>query len=262
MIYSGFDEKLPKYSENKDTPFLLIIDDFLEEDECNTLHHIMIPQNDMSKKDTPATAKAEPGNEANSFEWGWNRNLFPWMFAYEPSVGGKTGLKEKESDTTAFLFVHNFYFQTVEDDQYIGLKQFKSSYYSILTPLLNKIRKLEFLNFNRFFRIKSNLYPSRSVEANQNDHLDFLIPHVQCLYMINSNDGATKVKFQDDEFIVEAVKNRMLMFDGTVLHAPIGPVETDYKLNIVTNLFADVNLTFLKDINNMKNLGVTKCLIA
>ena len=134
--------------------------------------------------------------------------------------------------------------------------------YSILTPLLNKIRKLEFLNFNRFFRIKSNLYPSRSVEANQNDHLDFLIPHVQCLYMINSNDGATKVKFQDDEFIVEAVKNRMLMFDGTVLHAPIGPVETDYKLNIVTNLFADVNLTFLKDINNMKNLGVTKCLIA
>ena len=61
---------------------------------------------------------------------------------------------------------------------------------------------------------------------------------------------------------MEAVKNRMLMFDGTVLHAPIGPVETDYKLNIVTNLFADVNLTFLKDINNMKNLGVTKCLIA
>jgi len=202
---------------------IIEIDNLLDEKDCEYIESVLVARND---KDV----------FYNEYNWDWCRNLFPWTFVYDLRLGGKHGLKSSEDDLTSYHFEHNFFYEYAHE-KLKDLIEFKSPFISILDVLLSTIENLDFINFNRWFRIKSNLYLGRGKFTSQNEHIDFYFPHYNALYMINTCDGGIKI---NNKFY-EHVKNKLIIFDGKLYHIPIHPIHSDYKLNILMNFFADIN---------------------
>ena len=111
---------------------------------------------------------------------------------------------------------------------YIGNFQFsmlKSNKIEILDPILRRI------NPSAIVRIKANLQPRAEIIFTHQYHLDH--NHFSgkiAIFYINSNDGYT---IFEDGTKIESVENRLLIFDGDVLHT--GTTCTNQKVRCLVN---------------------------
>jgi hypothetical protein len=140
---------------------------------------------------------------------------FPWYFHDVIAHSNE----EKSKDR--FQFVH-----TLKSNKF-GTT---SSYYDQLClPIIDKLK----LNFKDVLRSKVNM----SLYSGNNPfksgfHVDNDGPHKVALYYINSNNGYTE--FESGETI-QCVKNRMVIFDGSIEHRAVKQTNNKTRIAINTN---------------------------
>jgi hypothetical protein len=134
---------------------------------------------------------------------------------YYNSFKVKTDDHDTKNDPYNFQFTHTFY------------KNYRptSDFIELFDPIL------KILNPSALIRIKANLQPrtekiTKSQHHLDHDHFDGKI----AIFYINTNNGYTI--FEDDTKI-NSVENRLLIFDGNILHA--GTSCTDQKMRCVIN---------------------------
>lgn len=121
----------------------------------------------------------------------------------------------EENDLYDFQFTHTFYKRNNSTSTWINL----------LTPVL------ELLNPSAIVRIKANLIPRTEKIITHQYHLD--CNHFNgkiAIFYINSNNGYT---IFEDGTKIESIENRLLTFDGDILHT--GTTCTDQKTRCVIN---------------------------
>ena len=89
-------------------------------------------------------------------------------------------------------------------------------HYSVVKPLINK------LNVNKLFDVRANLLESTKEHIYHEFHTDRTIPHKVALFYVTDNNGWTVLK---DTAKVECVKNRMLLFDGSIEHHSVSSTD-------------------------------------
>jgi len=137
----------------------------------------------------------------DSIEWG-----------YTPFVTEEYDDPKKLND---FQFTHLFYSNGSP----------RSRWMEVIDPLLQKI------NPSAIVRVKANLQP-----VTEKTHInDFHLDHKNfngkvAIFYVNSNNGYTLFK---DGTKIESIENRLLVFDGDLLHT--GTTCTDQKVRVVIN---------------------------
>lgn len=130
---------------------------------------------------------------------------FPWFFnPYKVHVGDGN-----------VQFTHLFY-----------SPESKSEYFSCLNPILSK------LDFDTLIRIKSNIVTKTNNRVYFPLHVDAApkFKYKIVIFYINTNDGFT---FFEDGTKIESIENRLVLFDGELLHS--GTTCTDENYRIVIN---------------------------
>ena len=120
-----------------------------------------------------------------------------------------------------FQFTHVFY-DAQKYNYVINSQYFKS----IVMPICDKIKPIALL------RAKANLTTITNESIISDWHTDLgMDKHKTAIYYVNTNNGKTCFK---DGFEVDSVENRLVMFDGNMIHA--GSSSTDTKIRCVINL--------------------------
>jgi len=146
---------------------------------------------------------------------------FPWYFNSTVS----------EPDTTEELdcyFTHTFY----KDDAS------NSPFYQRIRDTIIKKLCDDFLGtqweYRSLIRLKANLYPQTNVLRIHGKHQDFSYKHTAVILYINSNDGYTE--FEDGRCI-ESIENRLLVFDGSLMHNSTNCTNRKARVNLGLNYF-------------------------
>ena len=156
-----------------------IIDDFLEKENLDYIIDTFFPK--------------DPGNsnDSNKFCWSYVKGI-----VRNPD-DGPTGYEEHD-------WMYNKPLYTSENDQ---LKY--DRHYPIVKPILKK------LSIKKLFDIRANLLVPTKEHIYHEFHTDRNIPHKVALFYVTDCNGWTVLK---DTAKVECVKNRMLLFDGSIEH--------------------------------------------
>lgn len=111
----------------------------------------------------------------------------------------------------------------------------------IVPPIISIIKRISDegnLNVDSIHRVRFGMYlPIINSSLHNNIHTDMEEPHTVCLYYVNDSDGDTFF-FDDDNQIIERItpkKGRMVIFDGSILHASSMPVQSDYRISLNIN---------------------------
>jgi len=101
--------------------------------------------------------------------------------------------------------------------------------YKLIEPILKKIKPRKIL------RIKANLVINRRIQSACNFHIDDdQVKHKVAIYYINTNNGFTlldPIKRKE----VKCEENKLLIFDGKILHSAVAQTDTDQRLVININ---------------------------
>jgi hypothetical protein len=148
---------------------------------------------------------------------------FAWFYSDEDTPGYETTIKDNNIKTT-IQFAHNFYTHDNIKSPY---------YYQIIKPLLKEL-SLE----KKIIRAKANLLLQQIGFTKDNfnkPHTDFNVKHKVLIYYVLDSDGDT-ILFNNNKIHkrITPKQGRILMFDGSVLHASCNPIET--KKRIVLNI--------------------------
>ena len=73
----------------------------------------------------------------------------------------------------------------------------------------------EIVGVKSLIRIKVNMYPHTDVLRENEKHVDYKFPHHAAVFSLNTCDGFTRM---EDGSKVDSVKNRIVFFDGSLLH--------------------------------------------
>ena len=112
----------------------------------------------------------------------------------------------------------------------------KSDYFFIVEKILEKYVKKFRLKYVDLLRAKVNFQP-KNVDFKKNNHntphRDSVKPHMALLYYVNDSDGETFL-FDKNKILkkIQPKKNRLLIFDGDILHAGSHPSKHDFRLVI------------------------------
>jgi len=139
---------------------------------------------------------------------------FPWYFLDAKVKKDQSTLC---SDFNNYQFCHMFY----SDDK---THQYTSQYFSILSPLIQKI------NPRSISRIKANLTMRSDVIESYSYHTDTDFNCKTSIFYLNTNNGCTI--FESGEKI-NSIENRMITFDSQLKHT--GTTTTDQKFRLVLN---------------------------
>jgi len=104
----------------------------------------------------------------------------------------------------------------------------ESWYYSQIIPGF-----LEPLAVKELLRAKVNAYPRESANVLHSLHTDLREPHSAAIWSANDCDGGTRLIIDGESIDIQSRHNRMIVFDGSVEHAPIS--QTDQKLRVNIN---------------------------
>ena len=88
--------------------------------------------------------------------------------------------------------------------------------------------------YRSLIRLKANLYPQTNVLRIHGKHQDFSYKHTAAILYINSNDGYTE--FEDGRCI-ESIENRLLVFDGSLMHNSTNCTNRKARINLSLNYF-------------------------
>jgi hypothetical protein len=137
---------------------------------------------------------------------------FPWFFNKDKDDPKKDYL------ITQFQFTHSFF---------NGLD--KSYYYDIILPIVN------FIVPKLLIRVKANLNPYSQKIVEGEFHKDTTIKDsITAIYYVNSNNGYTLIKKKNKIQKIDSIKNRLVLFDSSLLHA--GTNSTNCKNRMVINI--------------------------
>jgi hypothetical protein len=131
-----------------------------------------------------------PENE-NSEKLPWNYNE---GIVRDPELG-PTGYEDYD-----WMYSHSFISSKTKK---------KSEFLHLILPIFEK------LNINEIIDARANLLIPTESHIHHEDHIDRKIPHQVALLYITTNNGHTVLK---DTAEVECMKNRMLIFDGSIYH--------------------------------------------
>tara|TARA_X000000368_G_C22908826_1_gene657607 strand:+ start:432 stop:923 length:492 start_codon:yes stop_codon:yes gene_type:complete len=132
---------------------------------------------------------------------------FPWMF--QKRVANIE--EDPEEDLNHYYFVHSLFFQNkIESPLY---DDFLYLFQSLNVQFLHRARVLMFVN--------------QGEQYIHDRHVDHTTNCKTALIYMNTNDGFTD--FETGER-VESVKNRLLLFDGSVPHSSSTPTNTKERL--------------------------------
>jgi hypothetical protein len=136
---------------------------------------------------------------------------FHWF--YVPDVAKRGQQLEK-----TMYFVHLFY------DNFAPRSEFLGGIY----PLIEK------LNAKALIRVKGNMYPNIGERIQDAPHKDFEFEHKGALYYVNTNNGST---IFEDGTEIEAVENRILLFEPHKIHRSSYCTDQKVRVNININYF-------------------------
>jgi len=141
-----------------------------------------------------------------------NGENFPWYY--------NDFVNTKHDDKNHFQFTHGFYNKVVNSD-----------FFHLVEPLLHK------LNMTAISRIKANLLLKTDTPVVHAYHTDFNWKYKwwTAIYYVNSNNG--KTIFKKDKKSIYSVANRLVLFDGRMLHCSTTPTDTKNKVCINLNFF-------------------------
>ena len=100
--------------------------------------------------------------------------------------------------------------------------------YQLREPIIKKIKPRKIL------RIKANLLINRRIQTACNFHVDDDIKHKVAIYYINTNNGFTlldPIKRKE----IKCEENKLLIFDGKILHSAVAQTDTDQRLVVNFN---------------------------
>lgn len=107
------------------------------------------------------------------------------------------------------------------------------------------------LHVESLFRIKSNLYfPSKTGKVEHHaKHIDAPFKHQGALFYLTTCDAPTTMA---DGTEIEAIENRLLLFDATAKHSSSSPTNAPFRVTINFNYFGSgINEEYKR--NNMLN---------
>lgn len=142
---------------------------------------------------------------------------FPWFFS-EYVTEKNERLIDSDYSNDFFYFAHLFYIDY----------KVNSPFYDFILPVVEKI------NPKSLIRIKGNLYPKFFCETKNYNHVDYDFKHRGAIFYINTNSGQTVL---EDKHYIDAVENRLLLFDSSLPHRSSFPTDEKVRININFNFF-------------------------
>lgn len=125
---------------------------------------------------------------------------FPWY--YLDNTTTRKGAR-RWSEVECAMHVHNLYFKGSANNP--GYQQ-----------ILERFR----LPHETLIRMKANMVMARPFEFRPTPfHVDRLDPHYTVVYYVNDSTGATVLRSRDGRRTVEPRRGRIVIFDGSVMHA-------------------------------------------
>ena len=142
-------------------------------------------------------------------------NDFPW-FKRERQVIGKDIL-------VLGYFTHSFF----------NNQNSTSIYYAdYILPILNKLNSLSVI------QVRANLTPSVFyLQRNSAFHCDYYTKNKTAILYLNTCDGGTDIKVNNETIFIEAEENKILIFDADVEHRGVVSNNSDFRYIINFNYF-------------------------
>ena len=100
-----------------------------------------------------------------------------------------------------------------------------------IDPFLNITSKI---HINALMRIKANLYLRSTHNSIHAPHVDYEAPHQGALFYVTTCDAPT---YMADGTEVEAIENRLLIFNSATPHSSSAPTNVPYRITINVNYF-------------------------
>ena len=132
---------------------------------------------------------------------------FGWQFQTQVATHDQA----EELSLHHYYFVHSLYYDY----------KIESEHYEDFHPLFRQ------LNVQFLHRARVLLYVNQGVQHIHDRHIDTPCTSNTALIYMNTNDGFTE--FETGER-VESIKNRLLLFDGSVPHSSSTPTNTKERL--------------------------------
>ena len=137
---------------------------------------------------------------------------FPYYYQYSVSYF--------DPEDPYYYFNHHLYRN--------GAKE--SWYYDQIVPQF-----LERLDCSSVLRVKINAYPREHANIVHALHTDMDMPHTAAIWSANDCDGGTRLIIDGEQIDIASQHNRMIIFDGSIEHAPISQTTTKLRVNINFN---------------------------
>ena len=137
---------------------------------------------------------------------------FPWFYSAYVAFKGKV------DDDNSMCFTHSFYKNSLVN----------SNFFELTLPLIFK------LNAKALIRVKGNMYPNVGSSLNNEPHVDYDFEHKGAIYYLNTNNGPTVL---EDGTKIDAVENRILLFDASKKHNSTHCTDQKVRVNININYF-------------------------
>jgi len=170
-------------------------------------------------------------NFLNSQEYGTIKQYLDASGGYPWKLSGRINNNDENNG--------DMYFATLNYHSYEGgwLPDIRKDVFQLLTSKLY---------IESLFRIKSNLYfPSRSGKVEHHaKHRDTNFKHQGALFYLTTCDAPTTMA---DGTEIEAVENRLLLFDPTSMHSSSSPTNAPYRITININYFGSGVIDGYKD---------------
>ena len=147
----------------------------------------------------------------SKFEWCYNSSI----------ANQKEGLNQ-------FQFIHDFF--TTRNPY---LDRPISKYHKLIRPILFKLQPMHLL------RVKANLRPRTSKHVYSDMHIDLNMNQLTAIFYFNTSNGWTEF---EDGTKIDSIANRMLIFDGDLMHCGTSPTDTQIR--------ALLNINYIPGITN------------
>ena len=121
----------------------------------------------------------------------------------------------------------NFYFTHALYDNGMPMSKYAES---ILNFTVSKFQSLGI--FKALLRAKVNLYTNTPEIKEHIQHTDYPFPHTAALLSLNTCDGFTRMS---DGSKIDSVENRLVIFDGSILHNSSTTTNAKARYNINFN---------------------------
>lgn len=151
----------------------------------------------------------------NRFDWHRSRILFSDNF--------------KGNKLYNLQFTHVFY------DPY---KRIQANDSPIVYPVLKKINE-EIIQIDSLAKVKANLHVNRGEQYYTGYHVDEKKENLgkgnSAVFYINTNNGGTHFKTDEEEQLVDSVKNRIVIFPNNISHSTYTANDVPFRIVINFN---------------------------